>query len=300
MYKREAYDGICAESWEISAHPDGMSIVENGHLAGLSLADVVKKLGGRLLGRNVEGDKFPLLIKLIDAAKPLSVQVHPNNENADRVQGEPKTEMWYFLKGADDAKVHCGLVEGITTSGFCKALRERSFTSILRSVPATEGDAVFVPGGRVHAIDAGCLILEIQQNSNTTYRVYDWERVDANGFHRELHIDKALQVIDFNDDEDPKTTPVPFEENGVLGTEICRSSYFKLDRFEPDGEFKIMVDGSTFHALFIADGMVKIVWSEGEVFASVGSSLLIPAELNEYQIIPETKSVTVLRTTIPG
>jgi mannose-6-phosphate isomerase len=300
LYNREAPEGIYAESWEISAHADGMSIVDNGVLEGQPLASVVSSLGTALLGSNVPGEKFPLLIKLIDATQPLSVQVHPNNENEASVQGEAKTEMWYFLDGAEGAQVYCGLKAGITREDFIQALENKTFKDILLSVPAKKGEAVFVPGGRVHAIDTGCLILEIQQSSNTTYRVYDWGRVDAQGNGRELHIDKALKVIDFEETAKPRTTDEPFVENGIEGVQICKSPFFKLDRFELDVIAKMATDGSSFHAWFVGEGDAIFKWAGGEVDAPKGTALLIPAELGEYTVVPADAGATVLRTTVPN
>lgn len=299
LYKRQAPEGVYAESWEISSHQDGVNIIENGAHAGEFFTQVVEQHGKNLLGHNVEGDDFPLLIKLIDAAQPLSVQVHPNNANADSVQGEPKTEMWYFLDADDEAKVYCGLNEDTSRGDFVRAIENNSFKTILQQVPARQGEAVYVPGGRVHAIDSGCLILEIQQNSNTTYRVHDWDRRDAAGNARELHIDKALQVINFDEKAEPLTTPKAFLEGHLTGTEICVSPFFKLDRFDISEASTIVPNGDSFHALFVSKGTLTIKWEGGQDSAPAGTSLLVPAAMGQYELIPETSEVTLLRTTVP-
>jgi mannose-6-phosphate isomerase len=296
-FNRTAPEGLCAESWEVSDHPDGMSVAANGPLAGRTLAEIVQRLGPRLLGTGRAATRFPLLIKLIDAAQPLSVQVHPDNQSAPAVQGEPKTEMWYFLEGAPEAAVWCGLQPGVTAEKFQEALRSETLTAVLRKIPATPDTAVFVPGGRVHAIDAGCLILEIQQSSNTTYRVYDWGRTDADGKPRELHLEKALQVIRFKDCADPVTRPEKFEESGFEGLKICESPYFRLDRFEMDRPFPIEPDGSGFQALFIATGEARIEWPGGIETAGAGTSLLIPSALRGGRLIPGPQPVKLLRIT---
>ena len=229
---REAPEGIYAESWEVSTHPDGESVVANGPLAGRKLSEILEERASCILGSAVTGNDFPLLIKLIDAAKPLSVQVHPNNGNAASVQGEPKTEMWYFLND-EPAQIYCGLNPGTTREDFVAAIESGSFREILRAVPAQKGGAAFVPGGRVHAIDAGCLILEIQQNSNTTYRVYDWGRMGIDGKPRELHVEKALAVIDFADEADPACKPEP---TGPGVRNICTSPFFVLDELTVSGD----------------------------------------------------------------
>jgi mannose-6-phosphate isomerase len=289
-FNRIGPQGRCAESWEISTHPDGRTAIANGPLKGRTLCDLLPEQRVALLGRAVAGDDFPLLIKLIDARDTLSVQVHPNDANAAAVKGQPKTEMWYFLEGDGSAQVYCGLKSGCGQREFLQALENKTFSSILQAVPARRGEAVFVPGGRVHAIGAGCLILEIQQNSNTTYRIYDWDRVDASGRGRELHIDKALQVIDWEDHCDPLCRP--------HGTCVEESPYFRLDRFELISPRTFPVSGESFHALFAAEGGGEILWEGGAEPLLPGQSWLIPAALEAYTIRPEGK-LTVLCCTVP-
>lgn len=295
LFDREAPEGIYAESWEVSTHPDGESVIVNGAWAGKTLSDVLSEWGSQILGRRVEGHDFPLLIKLIDAAQPLSVQVHPNNRNADAVQGEPKTEMWYFLN-EEPSQIYCGLNPGTTLEDFLTAMEEESFEGVLRVVPAERGGAVYVPGGRVHAIDAGCLILEIQQNSNTTYRVYDWGRVDAEGKSRELHIDKAMQVINFNDTDDPICYP---KELAAGIRRLCSSPYFALDELKVDGKMTLVANGQSFHVLFAANTAFTIFYGDGlSEDVPCGTSVLIPATLGEY-VINSEKSESVMKISIP-
>jgi mannose-6-phosphate isomerase len=291
LYHRNEPDGIYAESWEISTHPDGPTAIANGPLAGKTLADLLPEHQTALLGANVKGDDFPLLIKLIDARDTLSVQVHPNDGNAVAVNGDPKTEMWYFLEGDGSAQIYCGLKPGIGKAEFLQAMKDKTFAGILQSIPAHQGEAVFVPGGRVHAIGAGCLILEIQQNSNTTYRIYDWDRTDAFGKGRELHIDKALQVIDWEHNGDPSCK--------IRGTEIQNCEYFRLDRFELSAETPFPMSGKSFHALFIAEGSGTIAWPEGEEKLAAGQSWLVPAGLGRYTVCPDGSALTLLCITIP-
>ena len=179
-----------------------MSVVSNGPLTGKSFSSVLREDPRSFLGSRVSGNRFPLLIKLIDARQKLSVQVHPNDATAAEFGGEAKTEMWYLL-GDNDARVYCGLKDGITRESFLRAVAEGTSGDTMRPVPVQKGDAVFVRGGRVHAIDEGCLILEIQQNSNTTYRIYDWGRMGNDGKPRELHIEQAINVISWDDREYP-------------------------------------------------------------------------------------------------
>ncbi|MBI9021383.1 MAG: class I mannose-6-phosphate isomerase [Verrucomicrobia bacterium] len=290
VFRRNEPAGIYAESWEISTHPDGETTIANGPLAGKTLSDLLPEHKTELLGTHVEGDDFPLLIKLIDARDTLSVQVHPNDANAAAVDGDPKTEMWYFLESDADAQVYCGLKPGIGKAEFLQAMENKTFADILQAIPATPGEAVFVPGGTVHAIGAGCLILEIQQNSNTTYRIYDWDRVGADGTARDLHIDKALQVIDWESNADPRCE--------VRGTMIKSCDYFQLDRHQLSEETGFPMLGKSFHALLVAEGSGIIRWADGEEKLAAGQSWLVPAGLGDYEIIPEGK-LTLLRVTIP-
>ena len=291
LYQRNQPAGVYAESWEISTHPDGITAIANGPLAGKSLSDLPPEHKAALLGTNVCGDDFPLLIKLIDARDTLSVQVHPNDGNAAAVGGEPKTEMWYFLEGDGADQIYCGLKPGIGKTDFPQAIEEKTFASILQSIPARKGEAVFVPGGRVHAIGAGCLILEIQQNSNTTYRIYDWDRVDAACKGRELHIDNALQVIDWENNGDPRCT--------VRGTTIEKCDYFQLDRFELTSAQTVAPDGKSFKALFVAEGSGAISWDGGEEKLSPGQSWLIPAAFGRCTVTPDSSPLTLLCITVP-
>lgn len=291
LYGRHEPDGIYAESWEISTHPDGTTAIANGPLAGKTLRDLLPEHKTALLGSGIKGDDFPLLIKLIDARDVLSVQVHPNDANAAAVNGQAKTEMWYFLEGDGSAQIYCGLKPGIGKDEFLTAMENKTFADILQSIPAKKGEAVFVPGGRVHAIGTGCLILEIQQNSNTTYRIYDWDRVDSKGKGRELHIDKALKVIDWKNNGNPLCK--------VSGSTIQNCEYFCLDRFVLSAAQKFPMSGKSFHALFVAEGSGSISWNGGKETLSPGQSWLVPAALGEYTLCPDGAGLTVLCTTVP-
>jgi len=293
---REAAEGIYAESWEVSTHPDGESIVANGELAERTFSEIIKIAGTDILGTSVAGEDFPLLIKLIDAAQPLSVQVHPNDKNAQSAQGEPKTEMWYFLSD-EPAQVYCGLKPGTTREEFLAANEREALETVLRRVPAEKGGAVFVPGGRVHAIDAWCLILEVQQNSNTTYRVYDWGRVDANGNPRETHLEKALQVIDFDDPADPLCSPVEVAQGR---RNICTSPYFVLDEVTLDGPLSQQAAGDRFRVLFSADAAFEIQYNEDAIERIPrATSVLVPANLGAYTIRTDVP-IKLLEISVPA
>ena len=293
----------CAESWEIADRPEGMSVVRNGPLSGTSLNELVQHYGTDLLGTLAPADTraFPLLIKVIDAKQRLSVQVHPNDTNAAHTGGEPKTEMWYVLGVAPDAAVFAGLTPGTTSTSFKAALKENHVADLLNRIPLLPGQAIFIPGGRIHAIAEGCLLLEIQQNSNTTYRVYDWDRVGADGKPRELHTDLALKVIDWND---PPPTPITPDRVATNGSNrhysVCTSAYFDLSRLELETTETLLPNPETLRALFVANGSVRLVGCGHDLELPEGTSCLLPAAVDGCELSPSTEDAAVLVTQLPG
>ncbi len=195
-------DGPVGESWEVSAHPNGISRAADGPLAGMTLAEIAARHGTALLGEKTHaacGGEFPVLVKLIDVNALASVQVHPDDEQAQRLEGYPrgKTEAWYIISREPSARFHLGLVDGATPDRFRRALAEGTVRDLLAAPRVSAGDCLFVPPGTVHACGEGVLLLEVQQSCDITYRVYDWDRVDAEGNRRELHVEKAIEVIDW-------------------------------------------------------------------------------------------------------
>ena len=189
------------ESWEIVDREEAQSVVAEGPLQGKSLHELWAEHREEIFGRRYlqAGDRFPLLCKLLDARDRLSVQVHPPAEIAPQLGGEPKTEMWYFLACDPGSTIYAGLAAGITRDSFEKSLADGTVESSLHKLPTQQGDSIFIPSGRLHAIGAGNLIVEIQQNSDTTYRVFDWNRAGLDGKPRELHVKESLASIDFGD-----------------------------------------------------------------------------------------------------
>ena len=296
-FNRNVPPGIYAESWEIADRDDGMSIIANGSLAGKTLREILQIAPTQTLGSNVEGNTFPLLIKLIDAKQKLSVQVHPNDRTAAEVGGEAKTEMWYLL-GDNLTQVYCGLKEGTTRESFLQAIADGTSGETICSIPVKKDSAIFVPGGCVHSIDANCLILEIQQNSNTTYRIYDWNRVDDNELPRKLHISQAIKVIDWNNHNNPLIEPRLLTHTSTFQClEILECQHFRLEKLIFSQPLEVPMSGKTFHALFISEGEITIKWSGGDESAKAGESILIPAALPSYTLFG---NATVLRTTIPS
>jgi mannose-6-phosphate isomerase len=297
-FSREPQPGLCAESWELCDHVDGMSIVSNGPLEGTSLHDLLLEMGSDLVGTESKTDKpalhspeggggFPILVKIIDAAQKLSVQVHPNDETAPLVEGEAKSEMWYILDGAPDARFYAGLVAGATPETLDAALEDGTVQDLLKSHPATSGNLAYIRGGCVHAIGEGCLILEVQQNSNTTYRVYDWGRVDAEGSPRELHVEKAGQVIAWDLDPAGATPSEPVVDGPNRTQDLLVTPYFRFGRLDLEAPHTVTNDGRSFHMLFVAKGTLTVSCEGGEETVSAGTTCLLPAAIAEYTLTPD-------------
>ncbi len=287
-----------AESWELSDHPDGMSAVASGPYAGQTLHALMHDYGRAMTGR--DATSFPLLIKILDAADRLSVQVHPDNDSARRHGGEAKTECWYILEAEPDASVWAGLQPGVTPDTFRAALDMGTIPDLLRQIPVTRGDLLFIPGGRVHAVGAGCLILEVQQSSNTTYRVFDWNRTGIDGKPRDLHIDQAMRIIQWNDTASALTTPGPEQSPGanrIRDRVAC--PYFKMEELTLHEPLNVRHAGDTFHALFTISGGLHIRGSEIEIDLPAGTTALVPAAIPAYTIRPTQGIAEVLRISLP-
>jgi mannose-6-phosphate isomerase len=296
---KPGHAGTCAESWEIADRPEGMSIVTNGPAKGKSLHALVETLGQRLVGTAAKSKVFPLLIKIIDARERLSVQVHPDEHTAVACNGEAKTEMWYALAAEHGAHVFAGFLPGTDRNSFETALTAKRVEKVLRDLPITIDEAIFIPGGRVHAIGEGCLLLEVQQNSNTTYRVHDWDRVDKDGKPRELHLEKALQVINWTDDNAGIVKPQKLSDEGGNNIwQIVKCPFFNVVRIDLKKKLVVRNDGLSFHVLFVAEGQMKVEANGVVENISAGTSCLIPAALETYSITPVSGAATVIRTTL--
>ncbi len=296
--------GVIAESWEIAAHEDGITRVENGRFAGYSLTQLHNELGLALIGRNNEWaqkrGKFPLLVKLLDANRPLSVQVHPNDEYALAYEGNElgKTEMWVVLHAEANAEVILGVTRGTTPERFRESLENGRPEPHLHHIPVKTGDHICVPAGSLHAILGGLLIAEIQQNSNTTYRVYDWNRLGNDGKPRTLHVEKAMNVINFEQVEPALVSPrLLSQETGIRRWLLCANPYFVTERVE-------LAAKTTYHGE--ANGDSLEIWGciagdvqvNGLPLTAVHFTLL-PATLGTFTITAESPA-TLLRTYTPG
>ena len=299
-FHRAEPPGIYAESWEVSTRPEGMSIVSHGPLAGQSLADLIAAHGSAILGTRIPNDRFPLLVKLIDSRQRLSVQVHPDDVSAATYGGEAKTEAWHVLAADPDAKVYAGLKPGVDRAAFEAVARDARVESLLGTTPVAPGDTIFIPGGCVHALDAGLLILEVQQNSNTTYRLYDWGRLGHDGRPRETHVAQALRVIRWKDEDSPKTEPKPLPaEPPNRRALLVESPYFRLEQLALAGPHLEAGDGGSFQVFFVAAGAPRFAWPEGTECFPAGTSVFVPAALREIRIEPGADGTTLLRITVP-
>lgn len=281
--------GVIAESWEIAGHQDGTTRVANGRYAGKLLTELHDELGLDLIGSRSawaqERGKFPLLIKLLDANRPLSVQVHPQDDYALANEGNElgKTEMWVVLHAEPDAEVILGVSAEISAEEFRVAIESAQLEPHLHKINVKTGDHICVPAGSLHAIMGGLLIAEIQQNSNTTYRVYDWGRVGADGKGRPLHVDKALDVINFDQVAPSICPPEPInEEKGVKRSLLCQTDYFVVEKVE-------MAEGATFRGA--CTGETLEIWGiiEGEAWVndlvlSAVQFVLLPAAMGAFAI----------------
>lgn len=293
--KRLPSSGIVAESWEISGHQNGCSIIANGHLTGASLQEAVRACGRALLGSILpENDTagFPLLVKLIDARERLSVQVHPGEAFAGAHEnGEHgKNEMWYVVAARPGASLIAGVLPGVGPGRFAEAIRSGTCLELLQTVPVRAGDAINIPAGLVHAIGDGLVICEIQQNSDTTYRIYDYDRRDASGQARPLHIDKALAVIDFAAAvRSPLIGGLFFEQEGLIRRVLVLNRYFLVEEQRISGQADFLADGRRFRTLTVLKGHGSLIYktaggAAASEFLRPGDSLLVPAQLGRWQV----------------
>ena len=288
--KRLPSGGPIGESWEISDRPGDASVIANGPLAGKNLRWLMENHRAELLGaaKPAAENRFPLLCKILDARDKLSLQVHPPAHKAAQLGGEPKSEMWFIADAAPGAELFVGLKRGVTRAEFEKKVRNGEVAECFHHVPVRAGDAMFLPSGRVHAIGAGLVIFEIQQNSDTTYRVFDWNRVGLAGRPRELHVAQSLASIDFNDFEPvlaqgkfiraPLIQRRSLVDDPLFLVEACKLRPSTRDRLKPEKLQIVAVTG----------GQVEITSGSMAVNMSAGQFSLIPASLEQTEILAKS------------
>jgi len=291
-YGVHSQDEVIAEAWMLSCNAAGASAISTGPLAGKTLADALFSDVEEALGENNSfAVYFPILIKFIDAKQDLSIQVHPKNGYALEHEGEfGKTEMWYVLDAQEDACLYYGFNRVITKDELRERIEGGTLTEVLNRVPVKKGDVFFIEAGTIHAIGKGIMIAEIQQNSDTTYRVYDYARTDADGNQRELHIDKALDVTDTS--FVPGIPPVAFfaQEKGYRTARLASCKYFTVDHLVIDAFAKLTCDAKSFTSLLFIDGKGRILFDnracgeDGVIDVGKGDSLFLPADTGGYRI----------------
>lgn len=293
LYERKTTLEKVAESWEISAHQNGSSIIKNGEYKNMTLTELFdnKKLRVEIFGTNcVSLDKFPILNKFIDATDKLSIQVHPDNDYAHLYENSlGKTEMWYVVSAKDNAKLVYGTKGNITKEEFIKANDNGTIEETLNYADVKKGDVIYLPAGTVHAILDGLIIYEIQQNSDITYRVYDWNRLDKKGSPRELHVKKAIDVINFDFKGKIRST-------NDITKEIIANKYFKVDKIYLKEKYSDNSDNISFHAYTVIEGTGILNCNEKEYELKPGMSFIIPAILGKFEI--ESANMELIRTSI--
>lgn len=288
-YGKQSTADKVAESWELSCHKDGESVIANGEYAGKTLTQFVSE-NKSALGSNCDRfEYFPILIKLIDAKDNLSVQVHPNNEYAQRVEGEyGKTEMWYIVDCSEGAELLYGFKHKISKDEFVERIKNNTLLEVANNVPVKKGDVFFIESGTLHAIGKGILIAEIQQNSNTTYRIYDYGRVGADGKPRQLHIDKAVDVTELIPPKYPTTAQGKEErKDGYTETLLRSCEYFNVNKLLIDERADLEATDKSFNSILVLDG-------EGEIDGvklKKGDSCFIPAGYGKYSFVGKAEVI---------
>jgi len=290
LFRNNMPEGNIGESWDIACHKNGTSVVSNGEFEGMRLDELIKLKGDELIGSKISSDWFPLLIKLINAKESLSVQVHPDDEYGMRVEGEMgKTEVWYVVEAFEGANLVVGTKEGCTKEQFKEAIESGNLEPHMNKIFVEKGDVYFVKSGLMHAIGEGVIIAEIQQNSDTTYRVYDYDR------GRELHVDKALHVVDLNL-IGKKSTGLKLECEGFSKSYLCLCKDFSLELYDVCTSVKEKSDNERFYAFTCVEGNGKIKFEGGEEDINKGDSVMIPATLGEYELFGSMK---LLKSYVP-
>lgn len=280
------------ESWEIVDRPEAQSVVRNGQFRDRTLHELWTRDRKAIFGDVSDGpsrtgvSRFPLLIKLLDAHDQLSLQVHPPEKIAAKLGGEPKTEFWYVASAIPGAKLHVGLRRAVARAEFEQAVNAGTVANLIHSIDVKTGDSIFLPAGRFHGIGGGNVLIEIQQNSDTTYRVFDWNRTDDAGKPRQLHIDQALQSIDFDD-----VAPTLTEPEGEV---LLRDNLFEIQKWNLAAP-RVVAPFGQFAIICCLTGVVRCV----DVDLRPGEFALVPAALQDRTVQPRDDGTTLLRVTMP-
>ncbi len=295
LYNKHSISDIIAESWELSTHKDGSSIILNGKYKDKLFRDYILDMGDKVIGSNhKEGSEFPILIKFIDAKGDLSIQVHPDDTYALEHEGEyGKTEMWYILEAEYDAFIYYGTKNAITKEELDKSLADNTILDYLETVSVKAGDVIFVEAGSIHAIGAGIVLCEIQQNSNTTYRLYDFNRKDKDGNLRDLHIKQSLDVSNLNPLDTDFTSKYPLIENEYGNRQVLVScNYFTVEKINLKASYSEVIDEKSFKSVTVLDGDLIIKSDNDKLHLSKGDSAFIPANSGSISFSGKCEYIT--------
>lgn len=294
----ESSDEAIGESWEVSAVPTSTSIISNGEWKGKDLISAIKELPDAILGKKVNekyDGKLPLLVKFIDAKRDLSIQVHPNDEMAMREHGKMgKSEMWYIINADEGAHLYAGFKQEITPNEYQKRIADGTITEVLADHRVKAGDVFYLPAGRVHAICGGILLAEIQQSSDVTYRIFDYNRPGMDGKLRELHTELAAQALDYHVGDNYRTE---YADRSNRAVQILNSPYFSVRVMEVSRPFHrdlMKYDSFIITMCLEGDCMIHIRRTGDEIILQEGNSMLIPAAIADYDVIPQTESTRIL------
>ena len=288
------------ESWELADHPHGMSVVAEGPFAGFTLRQLMEEHGDRLLGRRASGERFPLLVKILHAKRKLSVQVHPDDRTARamRLKDAGKTEAWYVLSAAPTGSIIVGLKHTRDVLRLRALAASGSIAEKLRLLHPGEGDAILCPAGAVHALGPGVVLLEIQQNSDSTFRLYDWGRMGLDGKPRELHLNEAIRAVGGRLLTARKCKPRPLRGSGIPSERLIACDKFIMDRWHVDSAALRSPNGR-FEILYVVRGTGRLLDGRSPgLRIRKGSTVLIPACVPAYRIVP-SRSLTLIRAAEP-
>ncbi|MEW5676266.1 type I phosphomannose isomerase catalytic subunit [Flavobacterium enshiense] len=288
LLNKEVPTVTTGESWEISTVTGDTSVVANGNFAGRSVNELVSEYPGAILGKRVHerfGVEFPLLFKFLDAREDLSIQLHPNDELAKKRHNSfGKTEMWYVMQADLDARIIVGFKEPSSADEYLIHLENKTLPKILKEIPVKQGDVFFLETGTIHAIGAGIVIAEIQQTSDITYRIYDWDRTDANGNARELHIDLALEAITY----DVVNSKKRYSKEVNKSNSAVDCEYFTTNVIPLDGKMKFRKNGDSFTVFVCTEGAFKVLTTSGSEYSFCqGDTVLVPAILTDFELVGE-------------
>lgn len=285
LFRDDLPEGKIGESWDVACHPNGMSIVSNGKFSGMRFDELIRNQGDKLLGTKIDKNRFPLLVKLINATDKLSIQVHPDDEYAARVEKQMgKTEAWYVIEAFPGASLIVGAKEGCTYEQFKNGIAEGNLEACMNRIHVRKGDVFFIKSGMVHAICEGVILAEIQQNSDVTYRVYDYNR------GRELHVKKALDVVDLKL-KAKNSTGIKILRNGYSKTYLCLSEKFSMELYDIWSEAEESSDEERFYIFTCVDGRGDVVYNNGAEPIKIGDSILIPASMGKYKLKGKIKLI---------